>query len=174
MRNIRWILCVSLLALAGGCKSTYALHYKASSDLNAPAGTQGQPVLIGLYTLSKPPRELVAATCEQLPDPTAVTGLLGDALVEEEQPLSVVPGDRSVYRIPRRVGARWLLMVPFFEDPCGDGADRWALVRLSRFTRSRSIELSASTLELPWERRPWRQRGCVSGRASHVVWQICE
>lgn len=172
-----WCFVLGLLVLGGllgACRTTYPLHYRASPDLNAPGGMAGQPVLLGLYTLSKPPKELIAASCAELPDPAAVVALLGDTLLEEEQPLSVVPGDRAVYRIPRRPGARWLLMVPFFEDPCADGADRWALVRLSRLTRARSVALEAYTVALPWERRPWRQRGCVTGHASHVLWRVCE
>lgn len=175
---MRRALCVWLfagvLALVG-CKRTYTLHTRTSPDLNAPAGLGGQPVLVGLYVLGSAPRDLETAACEVFRSPAATVDYLGGDLLHEEQPVSLVPGDTrgTEVRLTRRAGARWLMIVPYFEEKCAGDADRWALVRLSPVTRRRSVELSRSTILLPWERRPWRQRGCVSGRASHVRWRIC-
>lgn len=167
------LLLAWVLAL-GGCKKTYSLHYRTTADLNSQPGAPGQPVLVGLYVLDDLPEGLETAACSSFISPEAALGFLDPALLKAEEPISLVPTERSEVNLPRRSGARWLMIVPFYEDKCREEADAWSLLRLTALTRHRSIELSASSVILPWERRPWRQRGCVSGESSHVYWRVCD
>ena len=168
------LLFILILACLPACKRTYVLHYRTTDDLNAPVQHSGQPVLLGLYMLDTLPEGLETAGCEDFSTPTATTEFLGSSSFREERPVSLVPGETSSVRLNRSASAHWLLLVPYFDQKCEVRADLWGLVRLRKTTRHRSVQVSSYQLSFPWESRPWRQRGCASGEASHVLWTVCE
>lgn len=157
-----------------GCKKYYNLNYRTGPDLNALRGLPGQPVLVGLYPLSALPEGLTTASCGAFTTHSATRELLKGVLAYDVEPVSFVPNARSVARVPRVRGVRWLMVVPFFEDKCSRQGDAWSLLRVWPTTRSRAVEVRSFEILLPWETRPWRQRGCVDGRASRVSWSVCE
>lgn len=172
MRVFETALLISMCL--AGCKKYYNLNYRTSVDLNAAANTPGQPVLVGLYPLTGLPEGLTTAACSSFTSDEATRDLVKDVLAYDVPPVSFTPNERSVARLPRVKGARWLFVVPFFEDKCTRRGDQWALLRVWPTTRSRSVTMSSYQIALPWEKRPWRQRGCVDGRGHHVSWSVCE
>lgn len=170
----QWFLCLPIILSLSGCKKHFNLHYQTSLDLNVMAGNRGQPVMVGIYPLSRLPEDLGTLSCEALSTSTASAEALKEVIAREVSPVTFVPDERSVVKLPKVRGARWLLVVPFYEDKCGHPVDDWALMRTWPTTRSRSLTMSSFEIELPWEARPWRQRGCVDGTPSHLSPSVCE
>lgn len=174
MRRVVALVMLIGLMCVPGCKKYYKLNYRTGRDLNVSEGSVGQPVLVGLYALTRLPPDLTTMTCDALSSDQASKDALKDVLARELDPVSFVPDERSLVKLPRIRSARWLMVVPFYEDKCARKTDDWALLRLLPTTRNRSVSMRSFTIELPWEARPWRQRGCVDGRASHFSSSICE
>lgn len=170
----QWFFCLLIALFLSGCRKHFKLYYQTSNDLNVMAGTLGQPVMVGIYPLNALPEELATLTCESLSNATASADALKEVIAREIAPVTFVPDERSVVKVPKVRGARWLMVVPFYEDKCGHPVDDWALMRTWPTTRSRSLKMSAFEIELPWEARPWRQRGCVDGTPSHMSPSVCE
>lgn len=169
-----------LMLQVTACKKHFKLYYDAEADLNSSAGSSiGQPVMVGLFPLSQPPDGLVGAPCDAFTTSASAADLVKDVSVGPQINVSLTPATSDVLKIQRTRGARWLLVVPFWERKCSAEETRWVLLRVSPVTTRRYLSVRASRLELPWAesgsadpRR--RQRGCVDGNANHVQWRICE
>jgi predicted component of type VI protein secretion system len=170
-----WLLLLVMLPSAG-CRKQPRLNYRTAENLNALSTEPGQPVMLGLYQLSARPGGLVDQSCETLSSNDATVEFLGDALLPREDLVSLTPGAEDDVKLDRLDGAKWLLVVPYFEA-CDRSVTSWTLVRWRRGKRRFYLELNSYEISLPWERRlpegrAWRQRGSVDGEGHHILWQV--
>jgi len=169
---------VLLLALSlVGCQKPRQLNYSTAENLNAMNTEPGQPVMLGLYQLSGRPDGIADQNCKSLKDHEATLSLLENWLVPSAEQLSVTPNTARAHTMKRLEDARWLLVVPYYQQCDPNEVSSWALIRLRRGKRELYIDLNSYQLSLPWERRlprgrARRQRGNIDGEPHHVIWKV--
>ena len=131
--------------------------------------------MLGFYQLSSRPDGLRKLECSQLANSEAAKAFLQDVMLGEYL-ISVVPDNSGSSEINRKPGAKWILIVPFFEE-CSQDVSHWALSRTRWTRRKLYVEVDGNRLILPWDTRspglkPWRQRGNIDGESYRVLWRV--
>lgn len=174
VRCASWVVLLFVLLIGSGCKKRL-VHYRTGEHLNASPQAAGQPVMLGFYQLSRRPDGLRDLTCSQLSSAAAAQEVLSDVLLGEVL-ISVVPDKEKSTEFTRKPGAKWVLIVPFFER-CDRSVSSWALVRTRYLRRRIYVTLNSYRIRLPWEapfrgKPSWRQRGNIDGESYRVLWRV--